>query len=86
VIGALVYFGAALWLNWYILRVLYIAKTRGYVMALTRPFIDTVETPQTRADHPKKFWANVIVATLCLPIAIGGLWFSAADLARFLKT
>jgi hypothetical protein len=55
-------------------------------MALTRPFIDTVETPQTRADHPKKFWANVIVATLCLPIAIGGLWFSAADLARFLKT
>ena len=79
-IWALVYFGAALWFNWYLIRLLYIARTRGYVMALSRPFIDTIETPQTRTDNPQKFWANIIVAIILLPLAISALWFSAAGL------
>lgn len=79
-IAAFVYFAAALWFNWHIFRLLYIAGSRGYVMALSRPFIDTVETPQTRTENPQKFWANVIVATFLLPLAVGGLWDSSTRL------
>ena len=49
-------------------------------MALTRPFQDTIETPQMRKDNPKKYWANVIVAAVLLPLAVGGVGLSFADL------
>ena len=79
-IAALAYFGAALWFSGYVVRLLYIAATRGYVMALTRPISDTVETPQTRTGNPQKFWANVAAASLLLPLALASLWFSATHL------
>ncbi len=75
-----VFFGCAVWFTWYVLRLLYVAATKGYVMALTRPFIDTVETPQSRRGNPQKFWANVIVAILVSPLALGGLYFSSTEL------
>ncbi len=76
----LFYFAAAIWMNWYFMRLLYLAATRGYVMALTKPFTDTVETPQTRSDNPQKFWANVVVALVLLPVCWGALYFSATEL------
>ena len=75
-----VYFGCALWFTWWDARLLYVAATKGYVMALTRPFMDTVETPQTREGNPQKFWANVVVGLLLLPVALGALYFSSTDL------
>ena len=79
------YFATAIWMNWYLARLLYVAATRGYVMALTRPFVDTVETPQTRKDNPPKFWANVIVAVVLVPVALGALYFSSTELYAALR-
>ena len=76
----LFYFAAAIWMNWYFMRLLYVAATRGYVMALTRPFTDTVETPQTRSANPQKFWANVVFALVVLPICWGALYLSSTEL------
>ena len=84
-IWLIIFFGCTLWLNWYLGRLLYIAATRGYVMALTRPFVDTFETPQTRQGNPQKFWANVIVAVALLPIALGGLYLSSTELYAALR-
>jgi Na+/H+ antiporter NhaC len=80
VIWAVVYFAGAVWFSWYLVRVLWVAATKGYVMALTRPFVDTVETPQTRQGNPQKFWANVVVALLLLPVAVGGLYLFGSEL------
>jgi hypothetical protein len=85
VIGHVFFFAAAVWFNWFIARLLYVAATRGYVMALTRPFVDTVDTPQTRKDNPQKFWANVIVALILVPVALGGLYFSSTELYAALR-
>ena len=71
---------ASLWFSSYCLRLLYVAWAHGYVMALTNPFQDTVESPQTRSENPSKFWANVVVTTLLLPLALGGVWMSLSDL------
>ena len=79
-IWAFTYFACALWFTCWIVKLLYIAATRGYVMALSRPFHDVRETAQTRFDNPKKFWANVMVALLLLPMAVGGLYFSTSNL------
>jgi hypothetical protein len=80
VIWKLVAFCCSLWFTWWIGRLLYIAATKGYVMALSRPFADTVETPQTRDGNPQKFWANVIFGVLFLPVALAGLYFTSTDL------
>jgi hypothetical protein len=85
VIISIAYFGTTLWLCFYLVRLLYIAGAKGYVMALARPFSDTIETPQTRSENPRKFWANVIVAGGLLPLAVGGVWLSASDLYELLS-
>ena len=74
------FFAIAIWMNWFFIRLLYVAATRGYVMALTKPFADTVETAQTRRDNPQKFWANVVVALILLPVCWGALYFSTTEL------
>ena len=84
-IGSLIFFGAAVWFTWFVLRLLYVAATKGYVMALTRPFADTVETRQTREGNPQKFWANVIFGVITLPIALGGLYLSSIELYPALR-
>ena len=84
-IWAFLYFAAAVWFTWFVVRLLYVAATKGYVMALTRPFADTVEAPQTRRENPQKFWANVIVALVLLPLALGGLYFSSTELYAALR-
>ena len=73
-------FGGTLCFTWWLLRLLYLATAKGYVMALSRPFVDTIETPQTRLENPQKFWANVIVALLLLPLALWGLYLFGSDL------
>jgi hypothetical protein len=85
VISALVYFGCAVWFTWWDIRLLYVAATKGYVMALTHPFTDTIETPQTREGNPQKFWANVIFGVIALPIALGGLYLSSTELYAALR-
>ena len=84
-IWRIAYFGCALWFTWWDLRLLYVAATKGHVMALTRPFADTVETPQTREGNPQKFWANVIVGAILLPVALGGIYFSSTELYAALR-
>jgi hypothetical protein len=74
------FFAGATYFTWWDLRLLYVAGTRQYVMALTRPFTDTVETAQTRVGNPQRFWANVVAALALLPIAAGGLYLSAVEL------
>jgi Mg2+/citrate symporter len=54
-------------------------------MALTNPFSDTVETPQTRTDQPFKFWGNVVVAVVLMPLAIAGLFLSGSILMKALN-
>jgi hypothetical protein len=79
VIWKFVYFGCALWFTWWDVRQLYFAKSRDYVIAL-RQLTDSKEVPITRAEDPRKFWANVIVALLLLPVALGGLYLTSTDL------
>ena len=79
-IWKLVFLGCAAWFTWWDVRLLYVAATKRYVMALPRPFVDTVEKPQTRDANPQKFWATVVVALLLLPVALGGLYLASTDL------
>jgi hypothetical protein len=79
-------FICSLWFNWWVLHLLYVAWKKQYVMARTNPFSDTVETPQTRAERPSKFWANVIVALILLPVAIGGLFLTGSELLTALRS
>jgi Mg2+/citrate symporter len=79
-IGRIIYFVCAIWFAVWEVKFLFIAARRGYVMALTRPFIDATETPQTRLEQPQKFWANVVVALVLLPLAVCAVYFSASDL------
>jgi len=80
VIKQLLFAAASAWFLWWDLRLLWIAFTKGYVMALSKPFYDSVETRQTRVDNPQKFWANVIVGVLLLPMAIGAATLAAGVL------
>ena len=80
-----VYFGCALWFTWWDARLLYVAATKGYVMALTRPFTDATETPQTLEGNPQNFWANVIFGIVALAIALGGLYLTSIELYAALR-
>ena len=80
-IEAAFFFSASAFLSLYLLRLLYVAATRRHVIALSRTIYDevaggpasNVETPQTMAEKPIKFWANVVVAILLLPLALYGV-------------
>ena len=83
-IEAAFFFSASAFLSLYLLRLLYVAATRRHVIALSRTIYDeaadpgggpgrVVETPQTMAEKPIKFWANVVVAILLLPLALYGV-------------
>ena len=77
----LLFFAAAsVWFLSWCLKLLYVAWAHGYVMALTNPFQDTVEEPQSRSENPSKFWANVAITLLLLPLALGGVWMSLGAL------
>ena len=80
-----IYFACAVWLTWWVSKLLYVATVKGYVMALTRPFIDTVETRQTREGSPQKFWANVVFGLIFLPFALAALYFSSIQLYAALR-
>ncbi|HWC55636.1 MAG TPA: hypothetical protein VG434_01545, partial [Sphingomicrobium sp.] len=71
-IARIFYFVGAIWFTWRDLRLLYVARTRGYVMA-RRDLSDPTEYPITRNEDSKKFWSNVIIALVLLPIAFGAL-------------
>lgn len=80
-IGKFLIFGCSLWLTYFVGNLLYVAKTRGYVMARTKPFEPgSPEVPQTRHNNPQKFWANVIFGIVLLPIVIAGLFLTGSDL------
>jgi hypothetical protein len=80
VIRTIFFAAASVWFLWYLVNLLWVAKIKGYVMARTRPFQDRVETPQTRQDNPGKYWANVVVAIVLLPLAAGAVWLGLSTL------
>ncbi len=79
-LSKLAIFCVSVWFSYYILRLLYIAKTKQYVMARTNSLFERVATPQTRADNPSKFWANVIVALVLSPVAVAGPLITGSEL------
>jgi hypothetical protein len=85
VIWRLFYVAAAVWFACWDLKMLFVAATRGYVMALSDPFFDTVESRQPRTEKPQKFWANVVVGLLLLPVAIGAVYVTGSDLWNALQ-
>ena len=78
-IAHIFYFAAAIWFTWWDLKLLYVARTRGYVIA-RRDLSDPTEYPITREEDSNKFWSNVIIALVLLPIAFGALYFSSTEL------
>ena len=83
-IGHIAYFLGAIWFTWWDVRLLYVARTRGYVMA-RRILTSSKEYPITRFEDPQKFWSNVIFGVIFLPIALAGLYFSSTELYAALR-
>jgi hypothetical protein len=84
VIGHVAYFVAAVWFTWWDSKLLYVAATRRYVMA-RRELFDPTEYPITPEEDRQKFWSNVIIALLLLPVAFAGLYFSSTELYAALR-
>jgi len=84
-ISHIFYLVAAIWFTWWDLKLLYVAGTRGYVMA-RRQLSDPTEYPITREGDASKFWSNVIIAVVLLPIALAALYFSSTELYAAVTT